>query len=171
MNAKEQRDRKRVPLGYISGVHGLGGWVKIHSWTRPREAIFDYQPWLLGSDRNPVNVRQGRVQGKTLAAELPGVEDQEMARSLAGMEIAVYREQLPELTEGEFYWSDLVGLEVVTAGQVPLGRVTRLIETGANDVLVVEGDRERLIPFVNGRYIKRVDFDAGCIEVDWDPDF
>jgi 16S rRNA processing protein RimM len=171
MDAKAQRDREFVPLGYISGVHGVKGWVKIHSWTRPREAIFDYRPWLLGQDRHPVAIRQGRRQGKALVAELPGVEDRETARSLVEMEIAVHREQLAQLEAGEFYWSDLVGLEVVTITGVVLGTVERLIETGANDVLIVRGDRERLLPFVMGQYITRVDLEAGRIEVDWYPDF
>jgi 16S rRNA processing protein RimM len=171
MDANAQRDREFVPLGYISGIHGVQGWVKIHSWTRPREAIFGYRPWLLGKERNPVAIRQGRRQGKTLVAELPGVEDRETARSLVEMEIAVHREQLAELAGDEYYWSDLVGLDVVTVTGVALGTVDRLIETGANDVLVVSGERERLVPFVMGRYVIRVDLDAGRMEVDWDPDF
>ena len=115
--------------------------------------------------------RAGREQGKTLIARLPGLGDRDTARSLIDTEIAVYRDQLPEAANGEYYWSDLVGLSVVTVQGEELGTVERLIETGANDVLVVTGDRERLVPFVVGRYVKSVDLGAGRIEVDWDPDF
>ena len=171
MNGVDQRDRKLVPLGYISGLHGIKGCVKIHSWTRPREAILEYQPWLLGDDRAPVTIREGRIQGKTLVVSLPGVEDRETARSWIEREIAVFRDQLPEPPDDEYYWSDLVGLAVSTGRGVALGKVSGLLETGANDVLVVQGERERLIPFVLEQYITRVDLEAGRIEVDWDPDF
>ena len=171
MNGVDQRGRKRVSLGYISGLYGVKGEVKVHSWTRPRAAILEYQPWLLGEDRAPVTIREGRIQGKTLIASLPGVDDREAARSWIDREIAVFRDQLPELSGEVYYWSDLVGLEVFTGQGVVLGKVSGLLETGANDVLVVEGERERLIPFVPEQYVTRVDLEAGRIEVDWDPDF
>ncbi len=171
MNAGGARGGKVVPLGYISGVHGVNGLVKIHSWTRPRAAIFDYQPWLLGAERRSVTIESGREQGKTLVAALPDVKDRDAARALLDAEIAVFREQLPEPAADEYYWTDLVGLEVVTVNGEPLGTVARLMETGANDVLVVEGERERLIPYVHGRYVVGVDLEDGRVEVDWDPDF
>lgn len=159
-----------VRLGYISGVHGIRGWVKVHSFTQPVEAILEYRPWLMGEELEAVEIRAGRPQGKTLVAQLPGVEDPEAARAWVGKTIAVERARLPGLPRDSYYWADLEGLEVRTvAGQV-LGRVATLIETGANDVLVVRGERERLIPFVPGRYVKRVALQAGLIEVDWDPE-
>ena len=135
------------------------------------EAILKYQPWLLGEDRKPVKIIDGRKQGKGLAALLPGYDDREQARALVGQQIFVGRDQLPPTEKDEYYWSDLEGLEVRTTGGEVLGRVDRLMETGANDVMVVSGDRERLIPFVQGQYVKRVDLEADLIEVDWDPDF
>ncbi len=78
---------------------------------------------------------------------------------------------MPASEDGSWYWMDLIGLQVVTTGGVVLGQVTGLVETGANDVLVVQGERERLVPFVIDQYVKRVDLDAGLIEVDWDPEF
>jgi len=113
----------------------------------------------------------GRVQGKGLAVLLPGFDDREQAASLVGLQIFVRREQLPATAKDEYYWSDLEGLEVKTTNGVLLGRVSRLMETGANDVLVVQGDREHLVPFVQGQYITGVDLESGQIEVDWDPDF
>ena len=163
--------KKYVTLGYISAVHGIKGWVKVHSWTRPMEAILGYQPWLLGNEQSPVEIIDGRKQGKGLVALIPGYEDRDQAASLVGQQIRVGRGDLPATAEGEFYWSDLEGLEVHTTSGEVLGRVERLMETGANDVLVIRGDREHLVPFVQGRYVKRVDLAAGLIEVDWDPEF
>jgi 16S rRNA processing protein RimM len=162
---------KQVAIGYISAVHGIKGWVKVHSWTRPMEAILEYQPWLLGEDRKPVKIVDGRKQGKGLAALLPGYDDREQATALVGQQIFVGRDQMPPTEDGEYYWSDLEGLEVHTISGVVLGRVDRMMETGANDVLVVRGDRERLVPFIQGQYVMRVDLEAGLIVVDWDPDF
>ena len=160
-----------IALGYIAAVHGIKGWVKIRSWTRPMEAILQYQPWLLGEDRKPVRIIDGRKQGKGLAALLPGFEGREQAATLVGIQIFVRREQLPATEKDEYYWSDLEGLEVKTTKGELLGRVERLMETGANDVLVIRGDREHLVPFIQGQYVTRVDLEDGSIEVDWDPEF
>jgi 16S rRNA processing protein RimM len=162
---------KQIALGYISAVHGIKGWVKVHSWTRPMEAILEYQPWLLGEDKRPVKIIDGRKQGKGLAALLPGFEDREQAATLVGLQIFVRRDQLPATVADEYYWSDLEGLEVHTTKGKVLGRVERLMETGANDVLVIRGEREHLVPFIQGQYITRVDLEDGLIEVDWDPEF
>jgi len=160
-----------VALGYISAVHGIKGWVKINSWTRPMEAILQYQPWLLGEDKKPVKIVDGRKQGKGLAALLPGFEGREQAATLVGTQIFVRRDQLPATDKDEYYWSDLEGLEVKTINGKLLGRVERLIETGANDVLVIRGNREHLVPFIQGQYVTRVDLESKTIEVDWDPEF
>ncbi|WP_167026077.1 ribosome maturation factor RimM [Luteibacter sp. SG786] len=165
---------KRVRVGRIVGLHGVQGQVKLESWTEPRIQIFRYQPWLLtapGVEREMNGIR-GRAQGKGIVATLPGIEDRDQAAALVGCEITVSRDTLPPPAPGEFYWTDLEGLEVVTKENASLGRVSHLFATGANDVMVVkEGDRERLIPFVQGPYVHSVDFDAGRIVVDWDPEF
>ena len=135
------------------------------------EAILGYRPWLLGEQKSPVKIIDGRKQGKGLVALLPGFEDREQAITLVGQEIFVERDQLPPTVEGEYYWADLEGLEVHTTNGDVLGRVDRLMETGANDVLVIRGEREHLVPFVQGQYVKRVDLEGGLIEVDWDPEF
>jgi 16S rRNA processing protein RimM len=162
---------KLLALGYISAVHGIKGWVKVHSWTRPMEAILDYQPWLLGEDKRPVKIIDGRKQGKGLAALLPGFEDREQAATLVGIQIFVRRDQLLATSKDEYYWSDLEGLDVHTTKGEVLGRVERLMETGANDVLVIRGEREHLVPFIQGQYVTHVDLEGGLIEVDWDPEF
>ena len=135
------------------------------------EAILEYQPWLLGEDKRPVKIIDGRKQGKGLAALLPGFEDREQAATLVGSQIFVGRDQLPATDDDEYYWSDLEGLDVHTTKGEVLGRVERLMETGANDVLVIRGEREHLVPFIQGQYVTRVDLEAGLIEVDWDPEF
>lgn len=171
MNADKQRGRKQVPLGYIAGVYGIKGWVKIHSWTSPKLAILEYQPWLLGEEKQAVRIKAGRPQGKTIVVSLPGVENREQAAELVGQEISVYRDQLPATNEDEYYWSDLVGLAVENRNGVELGNITKMMETGAHDVMVIQGDRERIIPFIPGRFVTGVDLEAGKLTVDWEPDY
>lgn len=164
---------RRVVIGRVVGVHGIAGQIKIESFASPREAIFSYRPWILclPDGERLVEQPKGRAQGKGMIAEIPGSSDPESARALFGAEIQVLRSALPRLPAGEFYWTDLEGLRVVTVDGVELGVVDRLFATGANDVMVVKGDRERLLPFVQGPYVKSVDLDAGLIQVDWDPEF
>ncbi|WP_421621592.1 ribosome maturation factor RimM [Alkalilimnicola ehrlichii] len=163
-----------VPMGEVVGLHGVRGWVKVYSHTEPREAILDYPHWYLRRDDGdwvPVERTAGRRQGKGLVAALRDVEDRDRARAYIGLQIGVPRRDLPELPEGQYYWVDLEGLAAYTTGGEPLGRVSHLFATGANDVLVLQGDRERLVPFVYGQTVRRVDLTAGRIELDWDPDF
>lgn len=148
-------DKQVVPLGHISGVHGVRGWVKIHSLTEPREAIFEYQPWLLGESLEEVRILQGKKHGSRLIALFENTNDRETAEVLVTTPIAAYRDQLPETEDGEYYWMDLVGLAVKLEDGTVLGEVSNLLATGANDVMVVKGDRERLVPFVQGQYGSR----------------
>ena len=164
-------DNRVVPLGHVSGVHGVKGWVKIHSLTDPREAIFEYQPWLMGDSRVEVRFSQGKKHGSRLIALFEDINDRESAEELVHQSIAVYRDQFPETEAGEYYWADLVGLNVELEDGTALGTIESLLATGANDVLVVKGDRERLIPFVQEQYVKRVDQENGVVVVDWDLDF
>jgi 16S rRNA processing protein RimM len=162
---------KRVVLGRIAGVYGVRGWVKVFSETEPRDAILGYSPWLLGPHLRPHTVIEGRRHGKGVVVRLEGCTDRDQAAPLVGAEIAVSRDDLPPASADELYWADMEGLTVVTTQGVALGTVDHLFSTGVNDVLVVAGDRERLIPFAWGDVIRDVDLEAGCIEVDWDPDF
>ena len=166
-----QAERKIVTLGHISGVHGVSGWLKIHSQTDPREAIFEYQPWLVGEQHEAVRITEGKRHGKHLIALLEDVNDRDQAESLVKQQIAVFRDQFPDLPETEFYWADLIGLAVKVQDGTNLGTIRNMLATGANDVMVVQGERERLIPFVQDRYVKQVDLEQGLVIVDWDPDF
>ena len=162
-----------LTVGKISGVFGVKGWVKVFSYTEPRENILSYSQWILkkGSTVRQVKVHNGQLQGKSVVASLGGVVDRDQAVALNGWEILIDREQLPPAEEGEYYWADLTGLKVFTVEGVDLGIVDHLLETGANDVLVVVGERERLIPYLSEQTIKSVDLAQGKIVVDWDPDF
>lgn len=147
--------------------------MKIHSYTDPREGILAYGRWFLSRDgeRAAAKAESGRTHGKGIIAKLEGVDDRDAAALWVGAQIEVPRDDLPACEEGSWYWADLIGLGVVNLNGDELGKVTGLLETGANDVLVVQGDRERLIPFVQGRFVRHVDVQGGVIEVDWDRDF
>ncbi|HZP66866.1 MAG TPA: ribosome maturation factor RimM [Rudaea sp.] len=168
------RADRLVVLGKIVGLSGVRGAVKLESYTEPRARIFAYQPWLVRKDGAEIEISgvRGREQGKGMIATLPGVADRDAAMALMGAEIRVWRSKLPKPKRGEYYWTDLEDLEVVTQQGTPLGRVSHVFATGANDVLAVrDGERERLIPFVTGQFVLDVDLDAGRITVDWDPEF
>ncbi|PKM11242.1 MAG: ribosome maturation factor RimM [Gammaproteobacteria bacterium HGW-Gammaproteobacteria-3] len=162
-----------IEVGEISGVFGLKGLVKVFSFTEPRENILSYSPWLLqkGSLRKTLAVDGGQRQGKNIVAHLDGIDDPDAAASLKGWKIFIGRGQLPKTPDNEYYWADLIGLKVVNQNGVALGVVDYLLETGANDVLVVAGETEHLIPFVSGQAIIEVNPEEGVIVVDWDPDF
>jgi len=172
----------QITVGKITSVFGVKGWVKVYSYTTPIENIFDYQPWTVKtpSGDKSVKVDQWQKHGKGLIAHIAGVDDRDIAQQYCQSDCVVAQERLPALEEGEYYWSQLTGLRVVSTynGEPEfLGKVQRLIETGANDVLVVRGckgsldDKERLIPYVPEQYILKVDVAGNEILVDWDPEF
>lgn len=164
---------RRVPIGRVSGVFGVQGWLRVRSATEPPDRILEYKPWLIGGEGRwqCFEVRCGRPHGAGFVAKLEGLDDRETARRFIGADIAVHRFQLPEPEVDEYYWCDLIGLTVENRTGSSLGRVRRLMETGAHDVMVVaDGDTEVLIPFVPGQTVCGVDFGSGTIEVDWFPD-
>jgi len=170
----EGDEQRFVTLGRISGVQGVQGWVRVHSDTSPRENIVNYTPWYLvrGGRRESWKVNSGRRQGKVVVAKLAGCNDRNAAEELVGALISVPRSALPDTTvPGEYYWADLVGLSVRTVDGVTLGRIDHLFETGSNDVMVVQGDRERLVPYIQEQVVREVDLKAGVMLVDWDPEF
>ena len=173
-NGRPTLQQKMILLGRVVGAFGVRGQLKLESWTEPREAIFRYQPWILrgadGNEREFTGAR-GKNSGKHLVASFPEVEDRDLAESLRGTEIWVPRSALPPPGPEEFYWVDLEGLRVVNVDGVDFGTVSHLFSTGSNDVLVARGDKERLVPFVQPDFVRSVDFEAGLVTVDWDPDF
>ncbi len=161
-----------IPVGQVHGVFGIRGWIKLRSFTRPSDGIFSYRRWCLGQDLplREYHVSSFRADGENFLVKLRGVNSREEAESLVGLQVSVPPTALPPLTDGHYYWRDLVGLSVTNQDGVVLGRVSGLLETGANDVLVVEGERQRLIPFVPERYVLGVDLTGGQIVVDWHAD-
>jgi 16S rRNA processing protein RimM len=162
-----------INVGKISGVFGIKGWLKIFSYTEPRDNILSYKLWLLKKDNQvkTIKVINGRLQGKSVVAQLDGIDSREQAELLVGHQIDITRQQLPKPEQDEYYWTDLLGLDVENTDSVHLGKVDSLFETGANDVLIVIGERERAIPFVIGQTVKSVDLESRKIVVDWDADF
>ena len=175
-------ESEQLVIGRISGSYGIKGWVKIHSYTDPVENFLAYDGFKLKrrSGLERVEFDSTRRQGKGLVAHIKGVDDRTAAEAYKGLEIVVGEEQLPALPVGEFYWQQLQGLQVwcqnrddSEAPAALLGTVDHLIETGANDVLVVQAcegsidKQERLIPYLLEDVVSQVDLEAGRIEVDW----
>lgn len=160
-------------MGRIAAPFGVRGWLRVAPFTASMENLLEYGNWQIGRNGawQTAQVLDGKLHGKGLVVQLEHCNDRDAAAALTGSDVAVYRSQLPATAAGEYYWNDLLGLQVVTeTGQV-LGVVDHLLETGANDVLVVKGERECLVPFLRDRVVKAIDLDAGVIRVDWDADF
>ena len=168
-----EQQAEPVVLGRINGLFGVRGWVKVFSHTEPRDNILSYNPLLVYYQGRwqPFKLLNGRPQGKGIVMQLEGFDDRDLAAELIGSDIAISHDQLPQLGNDEYYWTDMVGCKVVTVDGVELGELKSLFETGSNDVMVVKEKRERLIPFLQPDVVKRVDLSERLIEVDWDPEF
>ncbi len=164
-----------IPVGKISGAFGVKGWVKIYSFTDPRENILSYSPLYLShkGDWIEVKVVEGRLQGKGVVMSLSGVTDRDQVLPLVGVELAITKAQIKPAGKDEYYWSDLIGMTVVNLQDEQLGQVDSLLENGAHDVLVVlnKDKTERLIPFVLDDIVELVDLDNRIIRVDWELDY
>lgn len=165
-----QDKSKRILVGRITGIYGIKGWVKIESYTRPPENIFSYQPWFIKqeSDWREIRLLDSKKSGKGLIGLLDQINDRDTARELIGADISIFRSQLQELKPGEYYWNDLLGMQVIDQKNNNLGQLKEIAETGANDVLIVEGNGRHLIPLIWGRYVLEVDQENGNIRVDWE---
>lgn len=168
-----------VTVGRITAVYGVRGWVKVHSYTQPMDNILQFDRWWLQgqSGWESLKIDRGRRHGKGLIVHIDGVDDRDHAARYCQRDIAVRRDAMPPLEKGEFYWHQLEGLRVISRfedREHDFGTVVRMMETGANDVLVVRGGedgRERLVPYLPGEFITDIDLDAGVITVVWDPSF
>lgn len=171
-------DQELIVLGKIVSVHGLQGAVKIYSFTDPIDNILDYNEWVLrkADEKFTVKLEKGRLQGKILVAQLKNLIDRDEARKLVDYEICIPFDQLPVLDNSEYYWHQLIGLKVINLQGQLLGNIENLLETGANDVLVVKptatslDDRERLLPYID-QCVLSIDLNAGEVKVDWDAEF
>ncbi|WP_444921560.1 ribosome maturation factor RimM [Microbulbifer sp. CnH-101-G] len=168
-----------VTVGRVTTVYGVRGWVKVHSYTEPMDNILQFPKWWLRGPKGwePLEIDAGKRHGKGLIVHVKGLDDRDLAAQLCQRDIAIARDLMPELEQGEYYWHQLEGLRVISrfdGEEHDFGSVVRMMETGANDVLVVRGGtdkRERLIPYLPDQFIKDIDLEAGVITVDWDPAF
>lgn len=159
-------------MGRVSAPFGIQGWVKLKSFTDSPDGLADFPRWLLKRPDGwrEVEVEDFAVHSAATVVKLKGIDDRDAAETLRGFEVAVLRTELGEADKGSIYWIDLVGLEVVSLKGEKLGRVETLFQTGETSVLVVKGERERMIPFVDS-YVKSVDREARRITVDWEADY
>ena len=166
-------------IGQVTSVFGVKGWLKVYSYTEPKEGILNYPNWtlILNGQRIPAKLEDGRRQGQGIVVRLKGIDDRDVARTYCGADIKVPTSELPALPEGEYYWHQLEGLMVYTPDGECLGRVDHLMETGSNDVLVVRAtdesidQRERLIPYLPEQVVRAVSLADSTMTVDWDPEF
>jgi 16S rRNA processing protein RimM len=164
---------KLVVMGRITAPFGIKGWVKVQPLTAAARNLLAYPRWWLGrgAEWQEYEVAEGKAHSeKLVVARLAGCGDRNAAAGFRGSDIAVPRSQLPEARPGEYYWADLIGLAVVNTELQELGSIVGVMQTGANDVLVVQGGRERLIPFI-AQVIREVDPVARVVRVDWDADY
>jgi 16S rRNA processing protein RimM len=161
-----------VVVGRFGAVHGVHGWLRVNSFTDPKTNLLQLMPWFLQEDDSwrLLKVESHRITHANILAKIEGYDTPEAARVLTNKFIGAKKEQLPQLPQGEYYWSDLEGLNVINKQGVKLGAVTKIVATGANDVLVVDGDRHRLIPYISQVVIK-VDLQEKIILVDWGADY
>jgi len=176
----DDQEQQWVPVGKLNGLFGVKGWLKVFSNTQPKENILTYSPWYLKRDGQwqEFKLLSGKSHGKGVIAHLDGCDDRDIAATLIGSEIAIRREQLATPASGEYYWNDLIGLSVKNLEDIELGKISSMLETGANDVIVVKGEkeatgkkRERLIPFVFEEVIQEINLEQGFMIVDWDAEF
>ncbi|MCO6524511.1 MAG: ribosome maturation factor RimM [Candidatus Schmidhempelia sp.] len=169
-----------IIVGKFGACYGIRGWLRVFSFTEQSGNIFAYQPWYIqrAGTWQVVEVESYKPHNQDTIVKIVGIDDRDVANALTNVDIYVNADLLPQLTDGEFYWKDLIGCRVVTISGYDLGQVSELMETGANDVLVVKanlkdafGKKERLLPFVEQQVIKNIDLKTRIIEVDWDPAF
>ena len=189
-NSNTSPSDDKLVLGGISGVFGVKGWVKVFSETDPLENILSYSPWFIEVNKQwrAFKVVDGKKHGKAVIAQLEGINDRDRAEDLKRARIAINPSQLEATSENEFYWRDLKTCSVVNQAGYEFGQVVDILETGANDVLVIHSKdlnevnknakanakpkpMEFLIPYIWESVILKVDLDAALIEVDWEPDY
>lgn len=160
-----------ITVGKVGTPFGVHGWVKIQSFTELEASIFDFKPWYLSKDQKSWDIYQieaSKPHGKGFIVKIKGINSPEAARPFTGYYIAVTRDQFPTLAKNEYYWTDLIGLTVIDQHNHVLGKVKYLMETGSNDVLVVEGEQEIAIPYLPDDVILSIDLDKKEIHVCWD---
>ena len=167
-------DDKKIYLGKITGVHGIKGWLKIQSFSSPTENILKYPLWIISNrgQEGFYSVEQGRKHSNKIIVKLEKIDDRTKAESLINSKIKIRRSALPKLSNESYYWSDLEGLSVLNSKEKLIGIIDSLIETGANDVMVINTTKDKriLIPFAMHEIIKEVSIELNYVKVDWSID-
>ncbi|MBI2786212.1 MAG: ribosome maturation factor RimM [Legionella longbeachae] len=162
-----------IVIARFGRPHGIKGFVTVHSFTEPRENVLNYADWhaCMNNKWQPIKLLHAEVQNKSIIVQVEGYPDRELVAQLTNIEIAVQQAQLKNLAPGEYYWHQLIGMNVTNQKGELLGKVVEIIPTGANDVLVVEGNKRYLIPYLPDQFILEINPDQQVITVDWDVDF
>ena len=177
MSSKPNADTL-MKIGQLKKPYGIKGWLWVFSDTDEREAIFDMQPWWIKTavGIKPLTVTAWRRQGSGLVAQFEQVPDRNIAETMNGVAIWVAQEVLPETAEDEYYWSDLVGMQVVNEQHEYLGDIAEMFETGAHDIMRVAATsgsldgEERLIPW-HKQTVMQVDMAGKTVHVAWPSDY
>lgn len=159
-----------IVMARVAAPFGIKGWLKLQTFTEFDDSLDQFDTWFMSTPQGwqEVEVEDFAVNVKAVVVKLKGCDDRNAAELLKKREIAVPRDWLDDEDDGAFYWVDLIGAEVVNKAGERLGYIETLMETGANDVLVVkQGSTETLIPFVD-QYVVNVDRDKKMVTVDWD---
>lgn len=162
-----------VVIGRFGRTHGIKGNIIVHSFTEPHDNIKHYAPWyaFINQQWQPIKLSHIDVKAKHIIAQVEGYETQEQVAVLTNVDIAIQREKLAALPADEYYWHELVGMQVVNKACENFGEVISILPTGSNDVLVVQGEKRHLIPYLLDQFILKIDRDKRLITVDWDIDF
>ena len=165
-------ESEKFIMARISGPYGVKGWIKIQPFTIDINHLLNKKEWLIGDEKSSISypIEISKIHGNSIIAKLINIDDRDAAFGLRNKTILIPKQELPALEKGEYYWNDLMGHAVINQKKEHLGVVQTFLETGANDVLVVKGDKEHLIPFIP-HVILNVDMGKKEIEVDWDKDF
>jgi 16S rRNA processing protein RimM len=169
-----------VLVGYVSGAYGLNGWIRIKPYSTDADALLYAKTWWIDKPEfHDVEMRQVKSHSGDIVAQLMGIADRDAAEALCGATVQISRKHFPALTDGEFYWIDLIGLEVENLQGESLGVVKDLMDNGAHPILRVialngenteKVSQELLIPFVD-RFVKTVDQKTKKMTVDWERDY
>jgi len=163
---------KKIVIGKFGKVFGVHGWLKIHSLAEPKEKILEFSPWLIekNSQWQEIVIEAHKIQHQNIIVKLKNLDDLETAKLYTNLNIFIDRSLLPKLSPNEYYWEDLIGLKVINQENQELGIVDHLFNNGANDVIVIKGAKEYLIPYIKN-IILNVDLKNKNIKVNWDEYF
>jgi 16S rRNA processing protein RimM len=166
------KNQNKVVIGCLGSVFGVRGQLKVNSYTTPFTNILEYPNWQIQhkGQWQPLAIENLKRQGNMIVLKIDGIDDRDIAKTFTNDLIAIERDELPDAEENEYYWSDLVGLKVITTNDFELGTIIEMRETGANDVMIIKGENRHLVPFIDD-ILQSIDLENKVIIVDWDHEF